>query len=148
MLKKFFWKKPIYIILIVVFTVIMAATTVIHFVLPGSSSIGTQDGFDIESMFGEFDTDSLPDGFDIGSILENIDIGSLIEKFNDGDMPGDFDMESLPQSTASVGILSIIINFWIPILIVCLIVDGACILMLVLIVKKDKKQPSKSKIKS
>lgn len=205
---KLFQKKPLYIVLIVIFTLILIADLVLRFAVGGRSNrpegfnmpggFSASEGFDPNNLPEGFDSSNLPEGsdssnrpsrpegFDGGNMPEGFDGSSMPEGFDPnnmpegfsggGSMPGgfdpnnmpeDFDPSSRPGSSGSSegdsesaerpsfgnmpsggdfrqrrGFLSTVRKLWIPILIVCLLVDGLSVFMLARIRRKEKRSAS------
>lgn len=177
---KLFQKKPLYIVLIVVFTLILIADLVLRFAVGGRSNRpegfsmpgdwSASEGFDASNLPEGFDSSSIPEGFTPGSRPEGFDSSNLPEDFDPSSMPGGFGPGSRPDSGSSDGstadgdssqrpeggpsfggmpnggdfrqrrgFLSTVRKLWIPIGIVCLLVDGLSIFMLIRIRRKQKR---------
>ncbi len=155
-----FKKKPIYIVGIILFTLILIADLAIFFLVPTAGNRGDRPGMGGGSFNGE-----MPEGFD----SENFDPGSFGgqmpggENFGDFEgempegfegfggqmpnggedftMPEGFDSSNMPNrgqmnNMGGGGFLSAIrVLFW-PIAIVCVLGDALCIFMLIRISKK------------
>ena len=188
---KLFQKKPLYIVLLVVFTLILIADLVLRFAVGGrpnrpegfSASGGWSasedfdpnnlpEGFDASSIpnmpgGGSFDPNNLPEDFDASSMPNmpgggSFDPNNLPEDFDASSMPnrpdsGDFDPENMPEGfnpqqggfgnmpggsgfRQRGGFLSTVRKLWIPILIVCVLVDALSIFMLARIARKTKRE--------
>ena len=215
---KLFQKKPLYIVLIVIFTLILIADLVLRFAVGGRSnrpegfsmpggwsasedfdpnnlpegvdssnmpegfqpgsrpegfdSSNLPEGFDSGNMPGNFDPNNLPEGFDSSNMPEGFQSGSRPEGFDPNNMPEGFDPSQRPGGSSSGsetsdgdtessqrpqggpsfgnmpgggdfrqrrGFLSTVRKLWIPIGIVCLLVDALSVFMLVRIRRKEKR---------
>ena len=187
---KLFQKKPLYIVLIVVFTLILIADLVLRFAVSGRSSRpegfnmpdgwSASEGFDPNNLPEGFDSSNLPEGFQPGSRPEGFDSSNLPEGFQPGSRPEGFDPDNMPEgfdpsqrpgsgssSEASDGsedssqrpqggpsfgnmpnggdfrqkrgFLSTVRKLWIPIGVVCLLVDALSVFMLIRIRRREKR---------
>ena len=205
---KLFQKKPLYIVLIVVFTLILIADLVLRFAVSGRSSRpegfnlpdgwSASEGFDPNNLPEGFDSSNLPESFQPGSRPEGFDSSNLPEGFDGSNMPGNFDPNNLPEGFDSSnmpegfqpgsrpegfdpgnrpgsgssseasdgsgdssqrpqggpsfgnmpgggdfrqkrGFLSTVRKLWIPIGIVCLLVDALSVFMLIRIRRREKR---------
>ena len=196
---KLFQKKPLYIVLIVLFTLILIADLVLRFAVSGRS--GRPEGFSMPEGWSAsegFDPNNLPEGFDSSNIPEGFQQGSRPEGFDSSNMPGDFDPNNMPEGFSpgsrpegfdpdnlpegfdpsqrpgssdssgnssdsdtessqrpqggpsfgnmpggdfrqKRGFLSTVRKLWIPIGVVCLLVDALSVFMLIRIRRKEKR---------
>ena len=170
---KLFQKKPLYIVLIVVFTLILIADLVLRFAVSGRSS--RPEGFSMPEVWSAsegFDPNNLPEGFDSSSMPEGFQPGSRPEGFDPSNMPEGFDPSQRPGSSGGSseasdssgnssqrprggpsfgnmpgggnfrqkrGFLSTVRKLWIPIGVVCLLVDALSVFMLIRIRRKEKR---------
>ena len=187
---KLFQKKPLYIVLIVLFTLILIADLVLRFAVSGRSGrpegfsmpegwISSEgfdpnnlpEGFDSSNMPGDFDPNNMPEGFSPGSRPEGFDPSNMPEGFDPSQRPGsggssdgdaaasDSDTESSqrPQGGPSFGnmpgggdfrqkrgFLSTVRKLWIPIGVVCLLVDALSVFMLIRIRRKEKRSAAET----
>lgn len=179
---KFLKKKPLYIVLIIIFTLILIADLIIRFgVSSGSKTTRTPGNFENapSGFSSSFDPSNMPSDFDPSSMGGNFPGGSFPGGNGDFDPStfpgGDFDPSSMsgfdpstmqggsfdpstmqggdfsgfpggsrPGSTSSEkkGFISTVKKFWIPIAIVCVLVDAFCVFMLLRIRKNQKNDPN------
>lgn len=149
-----FKKKPIYIVGIVMFTLILAADLAISFLAPTGGNTGNMpsfngESFDFEDFGGEMpESFTMPEG---GEMPEGGNFtmpeGKEMPEGGNFTMPEGFDAENFnPEDFAGQmpagaggGIMGIIRNLFWPVLIVCILGDGVCILMLIRISKKKRR---------
>ncbi len=153
-----FKKKPIYILGIVLFTLVLLADLVIYFAVPAAGNWDT-----VPNMGGSFDAESfegmMPDGFDAESFGsgrpdgsnfggEMPDMGSdatMPNRTDDSNFAGGFDSTNRPNrgqmgTADGNGFLSAIRSWFWPILIICILADGLCIFMLIRISRSNRKE--------
>ncbi len=154
-----FQKKPIYIVGIVLFTLILIADMAVFFLVPtsgnrpgmgGSFNGEMPEGFDPESFagqmpsgenfdFGDFEGE-MPEGFD-GQRPGNSEDFTMPEGFDSPNMPEGFDGSDMPNrgqmnNMGGGGFLRAIRGALWPIAIVCVLGDALCIFMLLRISRK------------
>ncbi len=179
-----FKRKPIYIVLLIIFTLLLGADILAYSLTAGASSgmPARPDGFpqsawpevssgtvpdadgDIESQTGgggapgNFDPSQMPGNFDSSQRPGNFDPSKMgdfdpsqmgdfdpsqMGDFDPSQMPGGFRGQGMPGGSAS-GFASFIGSWWIPIGILCVLVDAFCIFMLVRISKRRKSAPGEA----
>ena len=184
---KLFQKKPLYIVLIVLFTLILIADLVLRFAVGGRSNRpegfsmpegwSSSEGFDPNNLPEGFDSSSIPEGFQPGSRPEGFDSSNLPEGFDPNNLPEGFDPSQRPGSSGSSseasdsdtessqrpqggpsfgnmpgggdfrqrrGFLSTVRKLWIPIGVVCLLVDALSVFMLIRIRRKEKRSAAEA----
>ncbi len=119
-----FKRKPIYIVGIVIFTMLLLADLAVYFLVPtGGMGMRPNGGnFDFSNM-GDFDFDS----------MGNFDFSNM----------GDFDFSNMGNmgnmgGQTGGGLLTSMRNAFWPILIICLLGDGLCIYMLLRISRQEQ----------
>ncbi len=133
-----FKRKPIYIVGIVFFTLLLVADIAIYFLAPAGGGRGDMPSFDSGSFgdMGDFEG-QMPDmgDFDFG------DFGGQMPDMGgsgfDGQRPGGDFMANGSQNGSFL--TTVRSAFW-PILIIALLGDGLCIFMLVRISRKEQEQ--------
>ncbi len=123
-----FKKKPIYIVGIVLFTLLLIADLLIYFLVPAGGRGNMPNGGGQMPDMGDFDFSDfggqMPD-------MGNFDFG--------GQMPGGFGGSQM-GTAQSTDLASLIRSgFW-PILVICLLGDGLCVIMLMRIVRREQEE--------
>lgn len=154
-----FKRKPIYIILLVIFTLLLCADILAYSLTANASSNmpAMPDGTTMQGGFSggrpETSDGTMPETSD-NTMPETSD-GTTNTGSDDasnwgsssGDMPEDFDPSQMPgfdgsgmtgRLGATSGLVSFIGSWWIPIGILCMLVDAFCIFMLLRICKKRR----------
>ncbi len=140
-----FQKKPIYIVGIVLFTLILIADLAIFFLVPTAGNRGNRPGMGGGSFNGEtpegFDSSELPEGMEgFGGSMMGGFSGSMMGGFS-GEMPEGFDGSNMPSrgdmGNMGGGFLSTVRGAFWPVLIVCVLGDALCIFMLIRISRKN-----------
>ena len=146
--------KLFYRIVLIVFTLLMIATVILRFALPsGSSKRGSGNmpsGFNQSSDFQGGGSGNFPGGSSDSD--SDSDSKKPSGSFTPGDgnfdpsnfQNGDFDPSSFKngngsfpsRSSKSSGFASVINKIWIPVVIVCALIDAVCIFMLIRLSKK------------
>lgn len=164
---KLFKKKKVYTVLIIVFTLILIADLVIRFAVTAKSSSSDRGGFSgmPGSFSGDFDPDNMPSDFDPNNVPSDF------SDFQQGSMPGGngtFDVENMPEgvdpqqggftpgnmhdsgrsASEEKGFVGTVKKFWMPIAVVCALVDAVCVFMLLRISKKNRSSSSTRKTDS
>jgi multidrug efflux pump subunit AcrA (membrane-fusion protein) len=132
-------RKPIYIVLMVIFTLLLAAD-ITAYCLTANVSSGMSGMPDRSQMQGGFDG-RMPRTSD-GTLPEaSGGVGDFPDDFDPSQMQGGFDPSDMAGgtggSTASA-LVSFISSWWIPIGIFCVLADALCIFMLIRISKKRR----------
>ena len=159
---KIFKSKIFYIILIVIFTLILAATLVIRFALPSGrssfgSDFGTPPAFSTDSegkpdfsnmpdFSGDSEKGDLPENFELPSDIEKPEKSEKSDDSEDKNTSGDDSSSDKKRPSGSFpggrpgsrnsGFTGTVRKIWIPIVIVCVIVDAFSVFMLIRISKK------------
>ena len=150
-----FKKKPIYIVGIIIFTLILIADVVIFFAVPKEEKPGNIPSFENGSFNAEDFEGEMPDFDgempDFGGEMPDFggempDFGGEIPDFGgeapdfEGAVPEGFDASMIPPNgNNSNGFLQTIRNMFLVILIISILGDTICIVMLIVISRKNNK---------
>ncbi len=153
-----FKKKPIYIVGIVIFTLILIADVAIYFLAAPRGNVGGMPSFEGGTFDAENFGSEMPEGFDAENFNPESFGGQMpggsFSMPENGEMPEGFDAENfggqMPSGQMSGGgrannsVLGMIRSAFLPILIVCVLGDALCIFMLIRISKKKKLNPAET----
>ncbi|MBR5975960.1 MAG: HlyD family efflux transporter periplasmic adaptor subunit [Clostridiales bacterium] len=156
--------KKLYIALLVIFSLILVATLIIRFAVPSKSSssdtASVPGGFsgmpggdfsgDFSGMsggdFSSFDPNNMPEGFDMSNLpqggfdMSNMPQGGDFSGFQPGNGSFGSNRPGRSSSSENSGFLGAVRKFWIPITIICVLVDAACAYMIVRLTKEEKEE--------
>ncbi len=155
-----FKRKPIYIILLIIFTLLLCADIAAYLLMANISNMpsGLPEGFDPSQMqSGDMPAMRQDDSSDGGAGTQDSSSGDMSgtddssgdmsgpsgrgdmpEGFDPSQMQGGFDRSGMGMGSAVFTFASLIRNWWIPIAIFCLLVDACCMFMLIRISKKRR----------
>ncbi len=159
----FYKKKPFYIVLVILLSLMLLADIAIAVFVPtqNNTKLGNRQNMEMQGSFGG-DMDSENDDItDIDTDESDADEDGTNDRMNFGDMPsgGDFDSSDMPSmdentdfdfsdmqeeieetQSENTGFLQIVKSHWLIIFVILLVLDAASIFMLIWIGHKEKKQ--------
>lgn len=148
---KIFKLKVLYIVLIIIATLAMIAVLILRFAVSSGMPSGMPGNFTPPTR-SESDSGSsertMPEGFD-PSNMPNFNGGTSSDSDSDSDSGNSSNRPSFPGSgmpdSGRSGSSSVIRNIWLPVVIVCALIDAFSVFMLIKISKDEKKnQPPKT----